>query len=452
MAKTREPFEVTIAEACSAIAQGKLTPSKLLESCLERIDAVEDKVKAWACLDRESAVKAAKRLDQEVRQGKIRGLLHGIPIGIKDIIYVAGLPNECGSKSCAGFIPAFDATVVARLKKAGAIILGKTHTTEYAYFDPTETRNPWGLEHTPGGSSSGSAAGVAARMFPAALGSQTLGSILRPAAYNGIVGFKAEHGRVSTYGVVPVSWNLDHVGVLARTVEDAAIVFQVIAGYDSRDLYSLNEEAPDCLSRLETKRAPRIGLMREYFYERVDDDMRRTTDEAAKRLQEAGAKVEEVAPPASLGSAHPTGDIIIAVEAAAVHEERFAERKDRYGPGIRGLVEKGLGIKAGDYARALHAQRQQRADALPLFDKYDAILTPGAPSAAPRGMPTGKPLMQAPWTVMRIPTIALPTALNKAGLPLGIQLAGAPKAEDKLLSVARWCEKALDVRLGMPLG
>src|SRR4030042_56510 len=143
MARTREPFEVTIAEACAAIAQGKLTPSKLLESCLARIDAVEDKVKAWACLDRDGAVKAAKRLDQEVRQGKIRGLLHGIPIGIKDIIYVAGLPNEGGSKSCAGFIPAFDATVVARLKKAGAIILGKTHTTEYAYFDPAETRNPW---------------------------------------------------------------------------------------------------------------------------------------------------------------------------------------------------------------------------------------------------------------------------------------------------------------------
>lgn len=452
MAKTREPFEVTIAEACSAIAQGKLTPSKLLESCLKRIDAVEDKVKAWAYLDREGAVKAAKQLDREARQGKIRGMLHGIPIGIKDIVYVKGLPNECGSKSCAGFMPTFDATVVTKLREAGAIILGKTHTTEYAYFDPAETRNPWGLEHTPGGSSSGSAAGVAARMFPAALGSQTLGSILRPAVYNGIVGLKGEHGRVSTYGVMPVSWNLDHVGVLARTVEDAAIVFQVIAGYDAKDLYSLNEDVPDFLSRLESKRAPRIGLMREYFYERVDDDMRRTTDKSAKRLAEAGAKVEEVKPPASLGSAHPIGDIIIAVEAAAVHEERFAELKDKYGPGIRGLVEKGLSIKASDFARALYAQRQQRADALPLFEKYDVILTPGAPSAAPKGMPTGKPLMQAPWTVMRLPTVSLPTELNKEGLPLGIQLTGGPKSEDKLLSVARWCEKALGAKLGMPLG
>ena len=452
MVRSKKPFEMTIGEACSAIGRGELTPSELLESCLERIDAVEDKVKAWVYLDREGAVKAAEQLDREASIGKIRGLLHGIPVGIKDIIYVKGLPNECGSKSCAGYMPAFDATVVTKLRKAGAIILGKTHTTEYAYFDPAPTRNPWNTDHTPGGSSSGSAAGVAARMFPAALGSQTLGSILRPAVYNGIVGLKGEHGRVSAYGVMPVSWNLDHIGVLARTVEDAAIVFQVIAGYDSRDLYSLNEEVPDFLSRLESKRAPRIGLMREYFYERADDDERRTTDNAAKRLDEAGAKVEEVKPPASLSAAHPAGDIIIAVEAAAVHEEKFAKLKDKYGPGIRALVEKGMGIKASDFARALDAQRQQRADALSLFDKYDVILTPGTPSAAPQGMPTGKPLMQAPWTVMRLPTIALPTELNKQGLPLGIQLTGGPKSENKLLAVARWCEKALEAKLGMPMG
>jgi len=449
---TKQPYEMTIVEASAAIAKRKLSCSELVNSCLERIDALEDKIRAWAFLDREGALKAARRLDQEIRQGKCRGLLHGIPIGVKDLFYVAGLPNEAGSKLWAGFVPSFDATVVTHLKKAGAVILGKTHTTEFAYMDPTVTRNPWNTEHTPGGSSSGSAAGVAAMMCLAALGSQTLGSVLRPAAYNGIVGFKGEYGRVSTYGVVPLSWSLDHVGVLAHTVVDVAIVFQVIAGYDPRDLGSLNEPVPDCLSRRESKRTPRIGLMREYFYTLVDAETQRHTDEVAARLKQAGARVEEVAPPPSLRVAHATGMTILAVEGAAVHQEAFAEHKDQYGPGIRGLIETGLATKATDYARALRAKWQQRTDTAPLFQKFDAILTPGAPGAAPRGLPTGKPTMQAPWTVMGIPTIGIPSGLNKEGLPLGIQLAGPPKAEDKLLAVAGWCEKVLGVRLRPALG
>ncbi|MQY72212.1 MAG: amidase, partial [Dehalococcoidia bacterium] len=223
MSSTKQSHSLTIAEAASAIASGELTPSQLVNSCLERIDAVDGAIKAWVLVDREGALATARQLDSELARGQRRGALHGIPIGIKDIFYTAGLPTEAGSRAWAGFIPEYDATTVARLKTSGAVVLGKTHTTEFAVMDPAPTRNPWNTEHTPGGSSSGSGAGVATGMCSAALGSQTLGSVLRPAAYNGIVGFKPQHGRISIYGVVPVSPTLDHVGVLARTVKDAAL-------------------------------------------------------------------------------------------------------------------------------------------------------------------------------------------------------------------------------------
>ena len=212
MSSTKQPYSLTAAEAASAIASGKLRPSQLVNSCLERIDAIEDKIKAWALVDREGAIATARQLDSELARGQRRGALHGIPMGIKDIFYTAGLPTEAGSRAWAGFIPDYDATSVARLKAAGTVILGKTQTTEFAFSDPAPTHNPWNTEHTPGGSSAGSGAGVAAGMCSAALGSQTLGSVLRPAAYNGVVGFKPQHGRTSIYGVVPVSPTLDHVG------------------------------------------------------------------------------------------------------------------------------------------------------------------------------------------------------------------------------------------------
>ena len=205
--------------------------------------------------------------------------------------------REASSRAWAGFIPDYDATSVARLKEAGAIILGKTHTTEFAYFDPAPTRNAWNTEHTPGGSSSGSGAGVAAGMCPAALGSQTMGSVLRPAAYNGVVGFKPQYGRISVYGVVPLSPTLDHVGILTRTVADVALVFQTIAGYDPKDALSLNEPVPDCLASLERQSPPRLGLVRTFFYDNADEEMRRHTDDIVVRLRQAGAVIDEATPP-----------------------------------------------------------------------------------------------------------------------------------------------------------
>ena len=452
MSSTKQPYSLTVTESASAIASGDLTPSQLVDSCLNRIDALDGKIKAWALVDREGAIATARKLDQELARGQRRGTLHGIPVGIKDIYYTAGLPTEAGSRAWAGFVPDYDATSVARLKEAGVIILGKTHTTEFAYFDPAPTRNAWNTEHTPGGSSSGSGAGVAASMCPAALGSQTMGSVLRPAAYNGVVGFKPQYGRISVYGVVPVSPTLDHVGILARTVADIALVFQAIAGYDPSDALSLNEPVPDCLASPERQSPPRLGLMRTFFYDHADEEMRRHTDDIVARLKQAGAAIDEATPPPSFANMIDNAHTIMAAEAAASHRESFAKHRDKYRDGIRKLVENGQAIDTAEYEMALQVRLQQCSEMEPLLHQFDALITPGIPGPAPHGLSsTGSPVMQAPWTIMGVPSISLPSGLSKNGLPLAVQLAGPPRAEDRLLAVARWCESVLKVNLHPPL-
>ena len=447
------PCDFKITEAAVRIAAGELLPTQLVESCLERINLLEEKIKAWALVDHEGARETARRLDKELRQGRIRSPLHGIPVGIKDIIYTAGLRTEAGSASWAGFTPTYDATVISRLKDAGAIILGKTHSTQFAHLDPAPTRNPWNIEHTPGGSSSGSGASVAAGMCLAALGTQTGGSTLRPAAFNGIVGLKGEHGRISAYGVVPLSWNLDHVGVLARGVEDAALVFQALAGYDSNDVYSLTEPVPDCLAALHgEQKPPHLGLARQYFFDQADEEMRCQTEEAARRLRLAGAEVTEIALPGNFPDTSGTNGTIMAVEAATYHQEMFLKDKEQYRANIRRMIEEGLATPVTEYARALKARLEQRAAIEPVMHKIDAVLTPGAPGTAPRDLSiTGSSVMQRPWSTTGLPSISLPVGLAKNGLPLAIQLAGGPLAEDHLLRVALWCEKVLDVHLQPPL-
>jgi len=448
----KKPCDLTIKEATSMIASGRLRVLQLVESCLERIDDLEETIQAWVWVDRERAIETAQWLDQELERGKRRSPLHGIPFGIKDIFYTAGFPTEAGSRSWSGFVPSYDATSVARLKEAGAIILGKTHTTEFAYFDPAPTRNPWNTDHTPGGSSSGSGASVAAGMCLAALGSQTLGSVLRPAAYNGVVGFKPHYGRVSTYGVVPLAWTLDHVGILARTVEDTALIFHAIAGYDPMDCHSLGSVIPDCLSNLENQKAPRLGLVRQYFFDNADREMCSHTDDIVKHLRQAGAEVHEIEFPCDFSEILDNGRTIMAVEAATYHQAMFINHRDQYRTEISKLIEQGLSTSAIEYAKVLETRLQQYATVEPLLHQVDALLIPGAVSAAPHGLAsTGSPVMQGAWTIMGVPAISLPTGLNKDGLPLAIQLVGHPEAEDHLLAIARWCERVLNMQLRLPL-
>ena len=436
--------DLTATEAAAAIRRRELSPVELVEALLKRVEALEPKVKAWAYLDRDGARKEARRLGDEVARGSLRGPLHGVPFAAKDIFYSAGLPTEAGSKVYAGFVPTYDATTVARVKAAGAILLGKAHTTEFATLDPAPTGNPWNLAHTPGGSSSGSAAAVGARMVPLAFGTQTAGSAVRPASFCGLVGLKPTYGRISLYGIVPLAWTQDHVGLMARSVEDIALLLQVTAGHDPNDPGSSREPVPDYSAAIQRRRPPRVGLLREFFFERADADVARVTNEAVERLAQAGAIVEETKLPQSFGVVHAASWTIIQVEAASFHADLHAEKANLYRPKIRAIIETGALIPGVLYLRSLQIRRRFRREMAGLLDRFDVLLTPTTRTPAPEGLgSTGDPIFQTPWSISGLPSITLPCGLSASGLPLGVQLIAGPLAEAALLSAAAWCEAAL---------
>jgi aspartyl-tRNA(Asn)/glutamyl-tRNA(Gln) amidotransferase subunit A len=437
------PWELGAADAARAIRARTLSPVDLLEAVLARIDAVDTRVQAWALVDREGARATARQRAGEAGRGVLRGPLHGVPFGVKDIFYTAGLPTEAGSKVLAGFVPAWDATPVARLKDAGAVLVGKLQTTEFATFDPAPTRNPWNLARTPGGSSSGSAAAVAARTVPLALGTQTIGSNVRPAAYCGLVGLKPTFGRISTRGVIPLTYTQDHVGLMARKVEDIALALGVLAGHDPADPSSSREPVPDYLGALAHRRPPRIGLLREFFFERATAEVARITTEAVDRLTRAGATVKEVTLPPSFRAAHAAAHLIMRSDTASIHADLYAQKAELYRPGIRSAIEMGMVLPGDLYVRALRIRRQFRRELAALLAGSDVLLTPTTPAPAPEGMATGDPQFQTPWSVSGLPSITVPCGLAASGLPLGIQLVSGFFTEAALLAAAAWCEDVL---------
>ncbi len=448
-----DPCMLTVAEMIRQIQRRKLSPAVLMESLLKRIDRWEPSLQAWVTMDRQGLIEEADQCHREITRGKSRGSLHGIPIGVKDIFYTRGMKTTAGSKVFADFVPFYNATAVDRLKKAGAIILGKTATTEFASRYPAPTRNPWNLEHTPGGSSSGSAAGVATGMCPAALGSQTGGSVLRPAAYCGVVGLKPTYGRISRYGVFALAWTLDHVGMLTRSVEDGAILLGVLAGPDPADPTTRPQPVPDYRRSLRSlRRPPRIGIVREFYQEKSAESVWRHTERIVNQLRKAGGKIREVKMPASFAAVQDAHRIIMWVEAAAYHEESFEKNREQYSPKMQEMVEVGLLIPSKDYLRAQKIKRLFRREMDLIMQEYDCLLSPATSSAAPKTLSsTGDPWFQVPWSLSGLPAISIPSGLNDEGLPLGIQLAGGAFAEGKLLAAARWCEKVLDVHLSPPM-
>jgi aspartyl-tRNA(Asn)/glutamyl-tRNA(Gln) amidotransferase subunit A len=436
-------WELGVADAARAIRRKELSPVDVLEALLQRIDAVDARVQAWAHIDRARARATARQRADDVARGTLHGPLHGVPFAVKDIFYTAGLPTEAGSKVLAGFVPAYDATSVARLKEAGAVLLGKLHTTEFATYDPAPTRNPWNLACTPGGSSSGSAAAVAARMIPIALGTQTIGSNVRPAAYCGLVGLKPTFGRISTRGVIPLTYTQDHVGLMARSVEDIALALGVVAGHDLEDPSSSREPVPDYPAALTRRRPPRVGLVREFFLERATAEVARITTEAVDRLARAGATVEDVKLPPSFRAVHAAAHLIMRSDTASIHAELFAQKADLYRPAIRSAIEMGMLLPGDLYVRSLRVRRQFRGELSPLLARYDVLLTPTTPAPAPEGMATGDPQFQVPWSLSGLPSITLPCGLAASGLPLGIQLVSAAFTEAPLLAAAAWCEDVL---------
>ncbi len=437
--------DLTAAEIARQVRAGTLSPVEVVEACLKRIDEVEPSVLAWVHVDRAGALETARELEAEARRGEFRGPLHGVPVGIKDIIAVAGMITTNGSGEFAHERPEADATSVAKLRGAGAVILGKTATTQFASGDPAATRNPWNLEHTPGGSSSGSAAGVASGMMSLAIGTQTGGSVLRPAAYCGIVGLKPTHGRISTAGVTPLAWSLDHVGIFAGTVPDAALALGVLAGHDDADLLSAEAPTIDYMAALSRDRRPlKLGIPRGLYQDKASAEVSAHLDAVASAFRREGASIEEVHLPDSVEKIRSAHALVMRVEAAAYHRERFASNADSYRPFINAIVKEGLSIPGFEYARALRIQREFRRDMTRALEGLDALLMPVAPTPAPKGLEsTGDPSLCVPGSFSGLPAIAIPSGLSAEGLPLALQLIAPAFAEDRLLATASWCEAVL---------
>lgn len=422
----------TIAGVVGALRAGQRTCRDVLEHCLGRIDKWEPEIQAWARLDLEGARTRAGELDEDLAAGRWQGPLHGIPVGIKDIIDVAGLPTAAGSRLWANRVAGADAEVVAGLRSAGAVILGKTVTTAYAGFDPPVTANPWDRSRTPGGSSSGSAAAVACGMCLGALGSQTGGSITRPSSFCGVAGLKPTYGRASLRGILQLSPSLDHPGAIARTVGDLKILWEAMAGPDSRDLAPVPGAGP--------MPPPRLGRLRSPFDAMADLPMRWAFERALGLLEAAGVVLLNPTLPLSFDDAQRNHRLIMAAEAAAMHERRLAEHPDDYPRKMRGLIEEGLAVSAPMYLRCRDHQRRLCRDILACFDGADALVVPAAPGPAPDRSTTGDPAFNSPWSYTGLPVVSLPIQMSHDGLPLAIQLVGPPFSEARLFATARWCE------------
>ena len=429
-------------EAAQRIRDGVLTSEELVQECLERIRALEPKVQAWQFLDEEHALAQARACDERQRSGEPSGPVHGVPVGVKDIIDTADMPTENGTVLHEGRTPRDDAAVVRMLRAAGAVILGKTVTTECAYFYPGKTRNPHNPEHTPGGSSSGSAAAVGAGMVPLALGSQTAGSVIRPAAFCGAYGFKPTHGLIPRTGVLALSRTLDHVGLFARSIDDLALLLEQLQGYDERD--------PDTRPRAripfrsvageEPPLEPMFAFVKTPHWERMDLDAK----EAYAELREAlGKQVEEVQVFVSGNEPWDWHRTIMEAEMAANLEPLWSKGAEKLSEKLRALLERGKETRALDYQRALRriAPTVEGFDEL-FMQRYDAIITPPALGTAPKGLAsTGDPAFCSVWTLLGMPAITLPLMQGENGLPLGVQLVGRKGYDARLLRTARWFEK-----------
>lgn len=425
-------------DAARAIRDGATSSEDLVRACLERIGREEPRVQAWTFLDEAYALAQARAADAWRREGKPVGPLHGVPVGLKDIIDTADMPTEDGTVLHAGRTPTHDAAVVRMLREAGAVILGKTVTTELATYSPGKTRNPHDPEHTPGGSSSGSAAAVVAGMVPLALGTQTNGSMIRPAAYCGAFGFKPTYGLIPRTGVLKQSPPLDQLGVFARSVEDLALGAEAIIGHDEDDAATRPRARPPLVrvAAEEPPLPPRLAFVRTPMWDAAEPEMREALEELVGHL---GDRVAEFALPDSARSAWDWHRQIMEADLAASFEKEYDEGRDRLSESLRGQIERGRAVAAVDYLKALARIPILNAGFDELFDRFDAILTPAATGAAPRGLAsTGSPVFCTLWTLCGMPAVALPLMLSESGLPLGVQLVAARGDDARLLRTARW--------------
>lgn len=418
-----KPNMHSAAEAARSIAAGRLTSESLVAACLERIAAREPEVRAWACVDRELALKQARALDRVAP----RSPLHGVPVGIKDVIDTADLPTEYNSPIYRGHRPRWDAACVALLRQAGCVILGKAATTEFANNHPAATRNPRKLTHTPGGSSSGSAAAVADFMTPLALGTQTGGSTIRPAAYCGVVGCKPSFGSINRAGLKFVAESLDTIGLFARSAEDIALLLHLLSGRAIPDFQTVS------------RRKPRIGLFHTPRWHEADAATQAAIENAAARLARAGAKVSEFEAPAGYAQLFDSQNQIMCYEEARAFAWEHANHADQISESLRPRIEEGWALSREAYDAARLLARDCRRRLAEQMRDCDYLLTPSAPGEAPVTLVnTGNSVFNRVWTLLGVPCVTLPFGSGPNGLPLGVQLVGSFDGDSDLLGWSHW--------------
>ena len=435
---------LTAAEAARRIRAGEASAEELVQDCLDHIADVDGTVQAWASLDADYALEQARASDLHRRSGAPIGPLHGVPVGIKDIFDTHDFLTQYGTPIHAGRKTVEDATVVSKLRQAGAIVLGKTVTAEFAILSPGPTTNPHDAARTPGGSSSGSAAAVAAGMVPLALGTQTNGSVIRPASYCGVVGYKPSFGLASRHRVLRTSRNLDHVGVFARTLEDTALVAQSIIGFDALDRDTRIEPCPDLLAKIseEPPMPPKFAYIKGPAWSKCDGS---THDAFGELADVMGDRVDEV----NLGDVYDEvfewHRMVMEADIAKNLGPEFDKNGEHLSPVLTAMIERGRQVHAVDYSLALDRMDMFEKAFAGMFEDYDAILTPAATGEAPVGLDsTGDPACATLWTFAGMPAMTLPLLQGEAGMPLGVQLVAARGDDARLFRNASWLTKHLE--------
>jgi Asp-tRNA(Asn)/Glu-tRNA(Gln) amidotransferase A subunit family amidase len=437
---------LTLVRAAAGIREGTFSAEALAKRYLQRIREHDNSIHAWAWLDPERVLQLARRADAELRDGNLRGPLHGVPLGIKDIVETAGIPTRMGSPIFSHFVPQRSASCVLRLEQAGAYVQGKTVTTEFATQQPGPTANPWNVGRTPGGSSSGSAAAVAAGFTCGAIGTQTRGSLIRPAAYCGIVGFKPSFGLIYREGVHELSATLDHVGVLAHDIADAGLLVGVMAHEDDSTKPAAGS-AP-LIARLQQLRpveqAPRLAAIRSPAWESAEPAQQALFVANCRSLAASGARVEEIALPASFDTAGEITRAIQAFEIAGNFRQLKASSGEHMSVKFRELCETGERVSGESYREALRRRGELCSELAGLLGGFDAIVTPPATGEAPASLAsTGDPAFCSIWTLCGLPCVTFPTGVGPSSMPMGLQVVGAYLDDARTLEIAAWCSRNL---------
>lgn len=446
-------YQLGLRVAAARIRRGELTSEAYARALLARSAELESRLHAFAWLDPGQVIERARAADAQRAAGRPLADLHGIPAGVKDIIATRAIPTRMGSPVFADHVPAESAAVVKRLEAAGGFVFGKTVTSELAYFHPGPTRNPWNPAHTPGGSSMGSAAAVAAGMVPMAIGTQTNGSVIRPAAFCGCVGYKPSAGLIARTGIQPFSPTLDQVGVFARSVEDAALAAAALVGHDPQDPHSLaTGVSADAVREFRPlSRPPRLAAVRSPVWAQADAAAQRAFDQSLAQLAAAGAVIEDVELPAGFEAAHATHRTIMVAEGARSLQALQAAQRAQLSTPLNQLIDAGRVIGEAPLAEARAHRLRLIDDARTLWSRFDAIVTPPVRGEAPATLEhTGDPVFCTIWSLLGLPAITVPVGPGPGGLPLGLQIVGGALADAMLLSTAQWCARVLGDSVRFP--